>query len=432
MTDQTSSSLPLYDEFGERGFVAAFSQNELWETLDKRPLGVYAGFDPSADSLHLGHLVPVMALSHLQARGHRVIVLVGGATGMVGDPSGRSSERNLLDAGAVKKNADALREQLSSFLRFSGENAAIMVDNNDWIGSMSFIDWLREVGKHFTINYMLGKESVRRRLSTESGEGLSFTEFAYMTMQAFDFLYLNDHYQCELQIGGNDQWGNITAGMDLIRKVRGRSVFALTLPLVATASGEKFGKSAGNAVWLDPQRTSPFEFYQYWMQTDDRDLDRFMKLFTFMGLEEIRRHCQKHFEAPELHRGQRVLADKVTSLVHGQKGLESAQSATEVLFGGGELKGLNERELVACFAHAPSIEIEQGKVVGVTALDAVLAIGFCASKGDARRRISEGGIYLNNNRVADPAQRVKSEDLLFGKYLVFRSGRKNHTIVRAL
>ncbi len=422
----------LYSTLTERGFIEQIShEDELPIKLDREQMTVYAGFDPTSDSLHLGHIVPVMALSHFQQCGHKIIVLVGGATGMVGDPSGRSTERNLLGPNEVRRNVEGLKTQLSRFVQFEGDNPALIVDNNDWISKMSFIDWLREVGKNFTIRYMLGKESVRRRM--ESEDSLSFTEFAYMTMQAFDFLHLYDHFNCNLQIGGNDQWGNITAGFDLIKKVHtDAEVFGMTLPLISTSSGEKFGKSAGNAVWLDPKRTTPFQFFQYWLQTDDQDVERFLKLFTFRSLADITEICETHIEKAELRTAQRILAEETTKLVHGENGLQKALQTTNVLFDKGDLRILTEDDLLAAFKDAPSVDLEVSGIIGRTIVNLLQSSEICKSRGDSRRRILEGGVYCNNLRIEDASRLLNSDDLLYGKYLVIRLGKKHYTIVRAI
>src|SRR5579862_4186409 len=295
----------VYDTLEQRGLVAQSTDPELGELLGRERLTIYVGFDPTASSLHLGNLVPIMSLAHFQRAGHKVIALVGGATAMVGDPSGRSDERNLLTIEQVKQNALGVREQLSRFLDFDGPNAAVMVDNYDWTAPMSFIDWLRDVGKYFTVNYMVAKESVKSRMQAEAG--ISFTEFSYMTMQAFDFLHLHDHYGCRLQGGGSDQWGNITAGIDLIRRLRQQQAYGLTFPLITTASGAKFGKSAGNALWLDGGRTSPWEFYQYLVRQDDRDVARFLRIYTFLPDAELAELDEQIAAHPEQRAAQKAL-----------------------------------------------------------------------------------------------------------------------------
>ena len=318
------------DTLEKRGLIAQSTDPALGELLAREPFTIYVGFDPTASSLHLGNLVPIMALAHFQRAGHRVIALVGGATAMVGDPSGRSDERNLLTIDQVKQNALGVREQLGRFLDFDGPNAAVMVDNYDWTAPMSFIDWLRDVGKYFTVNYMVAKESVRSRMLSESG--ISFTEFSYMTMQAFDFLHLHDSHGCRLQGGGSDQWGNITAGIDLIRRLRQQQAYGLTFPLITTASGAKFGKSAGNAMWLDRARTSPWDFYQYLVRQDDRDVVRFLRIYTFLPEREIAAIQQQIEQHPEEREAQQRLAYSVTALVHGEETAREMQHAAGIMY----------------------------------------------------------------------------------------------------
>jgi tyrosyl-tRNA synthetase len=346
--------MSIYDVLDDRGFIAQSSGVALRDLLATERFTVYVGFDPTASSLHLGHLVPIMALAHFQRAGHSVVALVGGATGMVGDPSGRSDERNLLTAEQVSVNAVAVQKQLSRFIDFSGANAAVMVDNNDWISKMSFVDWLREVGKYFTVNYMVAKESVRSRM--ESEQGISFTEFAYMTMQAYDFLHLFDTRGCRLQAGGNDQWGNITAGIDLIRRVRQQPAYGLTFPLITTAAGAKFGKSAGNAIWLDPARTSPWDFYQYLVRQDDRDVVRFLRIYTFLPMDAIAALEQQMLAEPERRAAQKALAFEVTSIVHGADVAHEVQRAAGIVYDE-KIEGLCDNTLRDVFANVPSIEI---------------------------------------------------------------------------
>lgn len=418
----------LLNELAARGMIAQVSDPGLERMLEEKRFTIYAGFDPTARSLHLGHMLPIMGLAHFQRAGHRVIVLVGGATGMVGDPSGRSSERNLLSPEQVAENVAGVRAQLSRFLAFDGANPAIMVNNNDWIAGMSFIDWLREVGKHFKLSQMLAKDSVRKRM--ESGDGLSYTEFSYMTMQAYDFLRLFEDYDCRLQAGGNDQWGNITAGMDLIHKVRGEAAYGLTFPLITTSTGEKFGKSAGNAVWLDAGLTSPYQLYQYWIRTDDRDAGMYLKYFTFIPLPEIEALCAGHAAAPEKREAQKRLAEEFTRLVHGEQGLARARRATDALFGA-EIEGWTDAELLDIFedvpsARAPRAALEQGALL----VDALAAAGVFSSKSEARRLIQSNGLYLNNRRVDSADARLAPESLASENIAVIRKGRKNYHIVR--
>ncbi len=440
MTEQQPTDHPpgVYETLDERGMIAQCSDPEMPARLAAEKVTVYVGFDPTADSLHLGHMVPIMALAHFQRAGHRSIALVGGATGMIGDPSGRSDERNLLGLEAIRHNVECLKTQLGRFLDYEGENAALMLNNYDWISKMSFIDWLRDVGKNFSIGYMLGKESVRRRIGAGregdavavSDEGISFTEFSYMTMQAYDYLHLFDAHGCTLQAGGSDQWGNITAGMDLIRKTRGEHVGGVTLPLVTTASGEKFGKSAGNAVWLDPARTSPYQFYQYWINADDRDVEGYLKFFTFLSVDEIDSICADHAAAPEKRAAQHRLAEEVTRGVHGEAELAKAIKASAALFSG-DIAGLSADDLEQVFAEAPSYEVARGEFgEQMAVVDLMAHTGICKSRGEARRLVKGGGVYLNGERVADAGDAARAEKLIDGTTLVIRVGKKKYHLVR--
>lgn len=420
----------VFDTLEQRGFVTQVTDPGLGAWLGENRATVYVGFDPTADSLHLGHLVPIMALAHFQRAGHTVLPVVGGATGMVGDPSGRSEERNLLTADQIKHNVECIKEQLGRYLDFEGEHAALMLDNHDWIGPLSFIDWLRDVGKHFTLSTMLGKESVKRRL--ESEHGISFTEFSYQTMQAYDFLHLHRQHGCRLQCGGSDQWGNIVAGIDLIRKVTGGEAFGFTMPLVCTASGQKIGKSEGNAVWLDARRTSPYQLYQYWMQTEDSDVERFLKLYTFVGLDEIDALCRLHSERPEAREAQKRLAAETTRLVHGDVGLAAAERATRALFGG-DLDGLTARDLFEIFADVPSSRLEAAELdAGLPLVDLLPRTGLTKSKGEARRFIKQGGVYLNNRRCDGDDLRLDRASLLADAVMVLRHGKKSYHLVRVV
>ncbi len=419
----------LVAELRERGLIEQVSNDEaLAAAFDDGPVTLYCGFDPTATSLHLGNLIPVMLLAHVQRAGHRPIVLVGGATGMIGDPSGRDSERKLLSPSDVKRNCEAIAAQLASYVSFEGENGALMVDNSDWINPITFVEWLRDVGKYFTINYMIAKESVRSRLENRE-QGITFTEFSYMMLQAYDFTWLYEHHGCTLQVGGNDQWGNITAGIDLTHKKLGAQVFGLTAPLLTTASGDKFGKSVGNAVWLEPELTSPYEFYQYWIQTDDRDVARWLRVFTFLPLEEIDAIASAHGADPGRREGQKRLAAEVTRRVHGEAGLAAALKATEVLFGA-EIGGMTDRELGAIFRDVPSSDGDRGGLrEGLTVLD-LFAGTLCKSKGEARRLVKQGGAYVNNRRVDDIEARYGESDLATETSLVLRAGKKKYWIVR--
>ncbi|HBF35575.1 TPA: tyrosine--tRNA ligase [Candidatus Sumerlaeota bacterium] len=418
-----------FETLQARGFIEAVSDAAIGKYLQEGARSIYAGFDPTADSLHLGHLVPILALAHFQRAGHNVIALVGGATGMVGDPSGRSSERNLLTADDVAHNARCLKTQMQKFIDFN--TGAQLLDNNDWIGKMTFIDWLRDVGKYFTINYMINKESVRKRMENE--QGISYTEFSYMTMQAYDFLHLRREHNCTIEVGGSDQWGNITAGMDLIKRVLGNDAHAygITFPLMQTANGEKFGKSAGNAVWLDPARTSPFQFYQYWIRTDDRDVERFLKIFTFLELDEIAAIVQLHNAKPEERYGQKRIAQEMTRTVHGEAELAKVERASAVLFGGG-MDGLTDQDLAEIFPDVPSRELPRTAIEGdgTPLADLLVQAQVAASKGEARRLIQGGGVNLNNQRMTDPMAAITTEQLVGESAMVLRTGKKNYTLLR--
>jgi tyrosyl-tRNA synthetase len=395
-----------------------------------RPLTVYAGFDPTSQSLQAGNFVTIMALAHFQRAGHRVIAVVGGATGLIGDPSGKSSERQLLSEEQVASNLEGIKENLSRFLDFSHPTApAVIVNNYDWLKDFTFISFLREVGKHFRMTQMLGKESVKKRLASE--DGMSFTEFCYQLLQGYDFLWLHDHHGCRLQIGGSDQWGNITAGTDLIRRLRGVEAFGMTFPLVCDSQGRKFGKSEGNAIYLDHRLTSYYDFYQFFLRTLDADVGRYLKIFTFLPLDEIAQIEAQHQSAPEKHEAQRILAEQITRCVHGAHGLAVAQRASEVLFGG-SIDGLAVDDLLGIFANVPSSELPRDAVVGKTAIEVATVAGLCASKGEARRMVQQGGLYVNNRRVADIAQVLVVEDLVEGRLAVLRAGKKSFHLVKVV
>ena len=418
----------VFEKLTRRGLVMQVSSDELARKLAAETLTVYAGFDPTADSLHLGHLVPIMALAHLQRAGHRILALVGGATGMIGDPSGKSEERNLLTPKQIEKNVEGQKKQLARFLEFGGDNPAKIVNNADWIGRMSFLEWLRDVGKHFTVNYMLAKDSVKSRIGSEAG--ISFTEFSYMTMQAYDFLHLFDAEGCTLQCGGNDQWGNITAGIDLVRRLRAAQVFGVTCPLVTTSSGEKFGKTAGNAVWLDAERTSPYLFYQYWINVEDGDVVRYLNYFTFLEGDEIAQLAESVKNEPGKRLAQKRLAWEATLLVHGEDLAGRAKRASEVMFGG-EVTGLSDDEIMEVFAEVPSVTMDvQGLDEGLPLIDAMVASGLTKSKGEARKLIQGGGANVNNRRETNVARKLTRDDLASEHVMVLRSGKKNYRLVR--
>ena len=404
----------------EAGLAALFAREQV---------SFYVGFDPTARSLHVGNFVPIMMMAHLQRAGHRPIAVVGGATGMIGDPSGRSSERNLLDDSAVLANLATIRTQLASFLRFDGANGAKVVNNADWTGPISYLHWLRDVGKYFSVNAMIAKESVRRRLE-ERDQGISYTEFSYMLLQAYDFFVLNRDEGVQLQMGGNDQWGNITAGIELIHKKGGGQAYAITSPLLLTAAGEKFGKSAGNAVWLDSALTSPFAFYQYWVRTDDRDAGKFLRMFTFLDLEEIEAIEAAHASNLAGRGAQKRLAQEVTRIVHGEAALLRAELATEILFGR-EIQGLSDAELADIFGDVPSTQLERNRLeAGIDLISLLVEMGASASKGEARRALTAGSIYLNNVKVTDAALMVTAAQLASESTLVVRTGKKNYFLAR--
>lgn len=411
----------------ERGLFEDMTSPELSRFVES-PTTVYAGFDPTSNSLQVGNFVTIMALAHFQRCGHNVVALAGGATGMIGDPSGKSTERKLLSPEDVERNLAGVRENLSRFLDFDSKAAsAKIVNNNDWMRKFTYIDFLRDVGKHFRMTGMLGKESVRARLESENG--MSYAEFSYQLIQAYDFLHLWDAEGCRIQIGGSDQWGNITAGVDLIRRLRGGEAFGLTFPLVCDSHGQKFGKSERNAVYLDPNRTSYYDFYQFFIRTEDADVIRYLKIFTFLPLDEIDSLKGEMAAAPEKRAAQKRLAEEMTRAVHGEPGLHIAQRASAVLFGG-SLEGLNAADLLKIFANVPSFEMAAGQLQGALLVDVAAASGLCKSKGEARRLIADGGLYMNNVRVGDGAATVSGDMLVEGRVLVLRAGKKNFHLVK--
>ena len=405
----------------------------LNQRLAAGPITLYCGFDPTADSLHIGNLVPLLALRRFQLAGHHPIVLAGGATGMVGDPSGKSAERNLQSDDQVAHNIAAQKAQLARFLDFGvPTNPARMVNNADWTVGVTYLEFLRDVGKYFTVNSMVAKESVRARMEDREA-GISYTEFSYMLLQAFDFLHLRQTSHCELQVGATDQWGNITAGTELCRKKLGAAVWGLTFPLLTKADGTKYGKTAAGAVWLDPQRTSPYRFYQFFMQTEDAEVVKLLKVLTFLPEATVAELAASVVADPGARRAQRALARELTVLVHGETAHMDALRASEIMFGGG-LEGINEALFQDVIGEIPTCEIEKSKLEGAgTPVPEVLVLaGLCPSKGQARKDIEAGGIYLNNVRVPDANQAAASAQLLFGKYLLLRKGKRNYAVVRTL
>jgi tyrosyl-tRNA synthetase len=405
---------------------------ELQKRLDGGPVTLYCGFDPTADSLHVGSLVPLLALRRFQLAGHHPIAVAGGATGSIGDPSGKSAERQLLTRETLDANIAGVKPQLARLLDFETKvNPARLVDNADWTAPMSYLDFLRDIGKHFSVNMMVAKESVRARMEDRES-GISYTEFSYMLLQAFDFQHLCRELNCELQIGGSDQWGNITAGIDLCRKKLGRHVFGLTFPLVTKADGSKFGKSESGNVWLDARRTSVYKFYQFWINTEDAVAVPYLKLFTFLSREEITALAQQHTDKPEARAAQRALAKSVTTLLHGEHACAEAMRASEILFGGG-LDGIAENTFQEIIGEVPTKEIQRAKLdgTGLSFVELLADSGLCPSKGQARKDLEGGGIYLNNVREANAQRAVTSSDLLFGKHLLLRKGKRNYLVVTA-
>jgi tyrosyl-tRNA synthetase len=404
------------------------STEGLPEMLEREPMTAYNGFDATAASLHVGHLLPVVSLARLQRFGHRPIALVGGGTGLIGDPSGKSAERQLLTFEQVEENSVGIRHQLERFLDFgAGTASALMVNNIEWLRPTGLLDFLRDVGKHFTVNYMMAKDSVKRRLVAE--EGISFTEFSYQLLQAYDYLVLHDRYKCNLQTGGSDQWGNITAGVDLVRKVRSARAFGLVYPLITNASGAKFGKTEAGAVWLDATLTSPFRFYQFWLNTDDRDVVKYLKFFTWLDRDAIAALEQEVAGKPEGREAQRVLAREVTTMVHGAAQLHAAERASGVLFGS-SLAGATADEIVAVFDDVPSIEVARDALAsGVAAVELAVTAGIAASKGEASRLIKQGGLYLNDHRVTDERGRVTLDHAIDGRVIVVRKGQRERRLV---
>jgi tyrosyl-tRNA synthetase len=423
----------VFDEFQQRELLADCTDAvELPKRLSSGPIVLYCGFDPTSDSLHVGNLVPLLGLRRFQLFGHHPISVAGGATGLIGDPSGKSAERQLLTRELLDHNIARIKEQMRPLLDFDVQkNPARLVDNASWTTGVSFLEFLRDVGKHFTVNMMVAKESVRARMEDRE-VGISYTEFSYMLLQAFDFYQLRKDFNCELQIGGSDQWGNITAGMDLCRKKLGVHVFGMTLPLITNADGTKFGKTEKGAVWLDPAKTSVYRFYQYWIRTDDRDVVRYLKYFTFLSVDEIAALEKQHAEKPEARETHKVLAKAVTDLVHGPSATQDAIRASEILFGG-SLEGVGENTFNDVAGEVPSSEIDKAKLErpGTPLVELLVQSALCPSKGQARKDIEGGGIYVNNVREASATRAVTANDLLFGKHLLLRKGKRNYAVLSA-
>lgn len=424
------------DELEWRGMIHTVMPGTK-EQLEKELTSAYVGIDPTADSLHIGHLVGVMMLKHFQRCGHKPIALIGGATGMIGDPSGKSAERNLLDEKTLRHNQDAIKQQLARFLDFDSDapNAAEIVNNYDWMKSFTFLDFIRDVGKHITVNYMMSKDSVKKRLSSESSVGMSFTEFTYQLVQGYDFLYLYDAKNCKLQMGGSDQWGNITTGTELIRRKVGGEAFALTCPLITKADGGKFGKTESGNVWLDAKYTSPYHFYQFWLNVSDEDAQKYIKIFTFISKEEIESLVATHLEAPHLRLLQKRLAQEVTCMVHSQEAYEMAVEASAVLFGNATsetLKKIDTATLLAIFEGVPQFEIDTNDLSGEVKLMDLLTTQapVFASKGEMRKMIQNGGLFINKEKITDTEAIATSNLLLNNTFILVQKGKKNYYLLR--
>jgi len=408
------------------------------EHLMEEMRAAYVGIDPTADSLHIGHLVGVMMLRHFQLAGHKPYALIGGATGMIGDPSGKSAERNLLDEKTLRHNQNSLKEQLSRFLDFNSgqDNAAVLVNNYDWMKNFSFLEFIRDVGKHITVNYMMSKDSVKKRLSSESSVGMSFTEFTYQLVQGYDFLHLYRENNCTLQMGGSDQWGNITTGTELIRRIGDGKGYALTCPLITKADGTKFGKTEGGNIWLDKERTSPYKFYQYWLNTSDEDAEKYIKIFTFLSKEEIDSLIAEHKEAPHKRELQKELGKQVTTMVHSEEDYNNALAASEVLFGkstAADFRKLDEATFLDIFEGVPQADIDRAQVE--TGLDMIAALAaktnFLKSNGEARRALKENSVSVNKEKVKED-YKITKDDLINNKYVILNKGKKNTYIIRVV
>ena len=426
--------MSILEELKWRGLVADCTDAPELTKKISAPITLYCGFDPTADSLHVGNLVPLLALRRFQLLDHHPIAVAGGATGMIGDPSGKTQERQLLTPEVLSRNISSVKEQLKRLLDFDAkQNPARLVDNASWTANVSYLDFLRDIGKYFSVNQMVAKESVRARMEDREA-GISYTEFSYMLLQAFDFLKLCEQYGCELQIGGSDQWGNITAGIDLIRKKLGKAAYGLTLPLITNADGTKFGKTEAGAIWLDPKRTSVYKFYQFWINTDDRDVIRYLKYFTFLSQDEIGALEKKHAEDPGARIPHKKLAREMTILIHGEAEMINADIASKVLFGDNvDLVNSKTNIFYCLIGEVPTKEIEKSKLggAGLPLAELLVHSGLCSSKGQARKDIEGGGVNVNNVREPNIQRAVTSNDLLFGKHILLRKGKKNYVVVTA-
>jgi len=427
-------SISLVDELRWRGMIHDIMPGTE-ELLAKEQVTCYVGIDPTADSLHIGHLVGVMMLKRLQHAGHKPIALVGGATGMIGDPSGKSQERNLLDEATLRQNQEALKKQISLFLDFETDasNRAVMVNNYDWMKDFTFLDFIRDIGKHITVNYMMAKDSVKKRLGSDSKSGMSFTEFTYQLVQGYDFQVLYREQKCKLQMGGSDQWGNIVTGTELIRRIEKGEAFALTWPLITKADGGKFGKTEEGNVWLDPARTTPYKFYQFWLNVSDGDAEKYLKIFTMLGKEEIEALVTEHGEAPHQRVMQKKLAEELSVMVHSREEYDMAMEASGILFGKGtteSLKKIREDVFLSVFEGVPQFEVPSADMDQDVLELLAVETGVFSSKGEARRMVSGGGVSINKQKLTGPEQRITSEDFINNKYLLVQKGKKNYFLIR--
>lgn len=402
--------------------------------LQKEMTTAYVGIDPTADSLHIGHLVSVMLLKHFQLSGHRPVALLGGATGMIGDPSGKSQERSLLNEETLRQNQEGLKAQLNKFLDFSEDvpNAALMVNNYDWMKDYTFLNFIRDIGKHITVNYMMAKDSVKKRISQDNKEGMSFTEFTYQLVQGYDFLFLYDDINCKLQMGGSDQWGNIVTGTELIRRKRGGEAFALTCPLITKSDGGKFGKTEEGNVWLDPKYTSPYKFFQFWINVSDQDAEKYIKIFTLLSKDEIDGIISEHREAPHQRLLQKTLAREVTTMVHSEEDYKAAADASEILFGKAtaeSISNIREDMFLSVFEGVPRFELDQAR--GSASIMEILSseTSVFNSKGELRRMVQGGGLMINKKKVTDPESNLDRDDFINGKYLIVQKGKKNYFLI---
>ena len=419
----------IVQELQWRGAIHQKTDENIGAWLNEKRRTAYIGFDPTADSLHVGHLVQMMTLRRFQQAGHRPIALVGGATGMIGDPSGKSEERNLLTVEDIRRNAEGMKTQMARFLDFNESDGALLINNYDWLGQFGFLDFLRDVGKHFSVNVMMAKDSVKSRLS-QSDAGMSYTEFSYQLLQAYDFYWLNKIVGCEMQVGGSDQWGNITAGIDFARRMGGPQLYGITSPLLTKSDGKKMGKTESGSLWLDADRTSPYVFYQYWVNLDDADVATALKFFTEMSQEETQAVIDEHFKTPEKRAAQKRLADDLVRLIHGEEGLQTARRATEIFFGA-EIANLTDAQLVAVFADVKSRELPRARLnAGLSVMDAFVESGLAPSKAEARRTLQGGGAYVNNRKVTDIDAKLTAEHLAGETVMILRSGKKNYALLR--